>query len=347
MQKRIVYTLIMGGVALLFATTFVVAREDLASSSNGEETVFPTPIGAQQVSSSIAEPTTSASPRPPIATVQALQAQSTNLVVGPMAQMTPSPTPTPQYTVENSTTDAGLPEHVLRDVTGRTIRLGNDDGVAFVEAINEFYIVYAFSCYGCDATAVLPTGLYAYDRTTNATIPIGRGRDPVLADEWILHLAQQDNVKTLQVHNLRTGEQIQVADEFAARGWNGDHLTDLTQRYSLHAPTVAWVHNGLHIYDLNSRTRTTITPDPLILDMVQEVETSATMVIWSSYWGRWGYDLVTDTLFTIDTLIPPGWEHVRWDRVTGPRLDGEQLVWSYYVNGEEYIFTAPIVRGGQ
>ncbi|NJL54415.1 hypothetical protein HC928_03910 [bacterium] len=261
-------------------------------------------------------------------TLQTIHDHPAPLALGTITQITPSPT-----------TSAGLPEHVLRDAREHILRFGNDDGIAFIHVANDRYIVY--TCSGCDAT---PDGLYAFDRTTKATIPIGRGTDALLTDEWVLYMGRHDTAKTLEVFNLRTGEHLQVAAAFDPRDLRGDYLTNPSERYSLAPPTIVWVYGGVHVYDLNTRTTRTLNIPQQLWSSASVLGHSETL-IWFS--GRWGYDLITDQVFFIRDFDPPGWERVRSEGGSGPRLEDDQFIWSYEVNGEEYIFTAPIVRSGQ
>jgi len=151
------------------------------------------------------------------------------------------------------------------------------------------------------------------------------------------------------VYHLETEETIEVTRTFDSPTGDNEILccnTSPKQFYAISDTSVVWLTNGLHIFDLTTRTIASPNLPETVIQHAYNINASDTVVIWFTSEGWWGYDLPTETLFPI-SIVPPGWEQLQIQELSSVAIEGDTLIWSVYVNDQEYTFTAPVVRSEQ
>lgn len=340
MNTKYTFLSVISLVVLLLAGGIVVTQQ-LSTPARGETHLIPTPVGGEAHATPIVRPTPIPlrdpdMPRP--AQMGAIQPVAVEDIPQQSQRLAQD-----RYTVRRDETYTKL--FVVDTSTGQEIRLGTDEGYAFLNAFTDDYVIWGYQCARCVEDAELTTGVYAYDiaNGTNITIVPGVGNaDPVVDGEWVVYREQE----SLSAHHLGTGETVLITSELdlplrelADRG-----LTpDAEQFYAIGGTTVTWIDNNIYTFDLVDHTTRELDLPGAATSEARYVDASETIIIWKSGKGWWGYDLVTEGLFPI-SMMPPGWEQLKLSRWTRLMVEEDNLYWILEVNDEPYGFTAPIVR---
>lgn len=274
----------------------------------------------------------------------------------------PAATAPPRYSFRNKNEGEGNTVRFrlfVRDLqTGQEIRLGDDQGQAFIGTMNDDYVIWK---QDCDPCGDLKTGLYAYSIKTNTNTllsdtMVSRGF-PEMNGQWVIYSSPQKTSTPyfrsgeLHAHHLLTGEDILVGDDLAypnaplaASPRPGDY-------YAIQGDKITWIATDttnhrwvLRVYDLTDHAiRTLNVPEPLI--PVFNLSVSDNFVVWlSKFWQ--GYDLKHDAYFSIN-IVPPGWENLPVGQNGLITAKDNNLHWSLELDGETHYFTALIVPKGQ
>lgn len=342
MKRWYLVVWLVGGLLLLVSAGLWLAFAAPTPVTSEASRVIPTPAGGQPLPTPSGPTATPNAIRQELAALRQV-APDARVRMGAIVPVTPTPAPA-RYTIERPTLN-GLPALVLHDAeTGQTIRLGTDQGSAMLEARSHQYLIWNYSCYRCAADVVPNTGLYAYALATQTLIPIGAQHPvrwyPKVSGEWVVYLSEDADSAVLRAQHLGTGEELVVADPFNYRSDMTGELDPMPfYLYALAGQTIAWSDKGIHLYDLTTRTRRTLPLPHLVWRGATALSLSGEVVVWRG----WGYDLGLNELFPLITT-PPGWENLQRHLLRQVTVRDDQLSWSFDVNGQEYFFTAPIVR---
>lgn len=351
-MKRInLFAWLVSGTLLLAIGAIWLLYAPSAPAVTGESRrLIPTPVGGQPWPTQ-AGPTSTMPP--PNATASALTHLRTvvaqgRIQRGAIALLTPTPTPTPL--VIPQPTVAGLPSVAIAAATaGATIPVGGVGSASFLTARSTRYLVFAVGCYPiCHTAAITQSGVYAYDLQAQTFVQVGPGErkqwHPEIGGDWVIYIGEDTDSAVLRAQNLATGERLLITDAFDYTDPTTNQPASIpASRYATDGTVVVWADKGIHMYTLATQVVSTLPLPPGIGEQAVGLDVAAPLVIWQGYHGYWGYDLEYQELFALDVL-PPGWENVQGTRFAPLTIEGDHLFWSYLVNGQEYSFTAPIVR---
>lgn len=187
-------------------------------------------------------------------------------------------------------------------------------------------------------------GIYGYNLVTQSPITVASGPGsrsfPRISGNWAIYLELGDKSAVLQAYSVETGEHLRLGVTPYYNNANDGRY------HAIESGRAVWVDaetHQIHLYDLGARQeRVLALPTrgaPVGLALTDNV------LLFTSEQPM-GYDLSRDILFSVP-LVPPG---EREGFVThGIIASGDRLAWVIRVGGlegEQRLYTAPIVRPG-
>ncbi len=270
---------------------------------------------------------------------------TTHVVVQSMAMSEVSQTPTPQvkvgtpefydkpgnqrYTYRNERLEDRTkwrPLYLIDTQTGQETRLGDDSHAAIFGTMNEEYLLWFFD-----------GGLHAYHLATGTDQFIAELGAPLsipqIAEEWAIFGEQTGDIGgTLYAANLETQEVITLTQRFGTQGDGG-----LNAYFGISPYLAAWFEppKTIVVYDLQTRyevARLSDMEQAFNRDYITiyQVAAGESIVAWSR---SFGYDLVTQSYFRINRIVPPDW--VDAPLVDMSRIQEENRILTWYFDMQD------------
>jgi hypothetical protein len=233
-------------------------------------------------------------------------------------------------------------------ITGRTVQLGDQNGMSMYGAQSPDYFLWFFVCQTSCPT--IKNGLHVYS--------VAQGEDSLISETamrsfeslkisgpWATYVEPRSQMTVaLYAYNALTGEHILIGENLIKP------LSNIGRYYALNEETVAWVstrpehpEQRLNVFSLSTR-------QPKSFDIQPDwkgfptLKVSSELIIWQWDFAWKGYDLSQDALFTIPEKPPvPGLQNVV---VLEIRPQEGNIVWIVDAFWGKRAYLAPVVEIG-